>query len=240
MNLPLLILRPEPGNSATCAQAAALGIEAVAAPLFTIAPVAWDPPPPDGIDALLIGSANALRHAGPALTTYADKPAYVVGEATAQAARAAGLRVVAVGTGGLQGVLDDALDRVTHRRLLRLAGQERLTLTLPPGVTMVERVVYAAMPLPLPSGAARLMLAHALPGVAVALHSAAAASHLASEMVRLDLPRHRLHLVALGPRIAAAAGAGWAAIHTAPAPDERSLLALAAQVCHTPAPRGRG
>lgn len=231
MKLPLLVLRPEPGNAATVAAALDLGMEAIAAPLFTVQPVAWDTP--DDVDALLIGSANAIRHAGPGLAAYAGLPTYTVGAATALAAREAGLDVIAVGSGGLQPVLD----MVTHPRLLRLAGQERVPLTPPPHVRMVERVVYAATPLPLPRIAARLMLTHALPGVAVALHSAAAATHLAGEMDRLDLPREKLHLIALGPRIAQAAGTGWAAIHTAPAPDERSLLALACQVCHTPAPR---
>jgi len=230
MMLPLLVLRPEPGNAATLAAATALGIEAIAAPLFAIEPVAWDAPDPQTFDALLIGSVNAIRHAGAA---YAGKPAWVVGETTAQAARAAGLVVARTGTGGLQGVLDT----VTHPRLLRLAGEERVALAPPPHVAMIERVVYAARPLPLPAAIARLMLADALPGLAVALHSAAAAAHLAGEVDRLNLPRGRLHLVALGPRIVAAAGEGWAAIHTAPAPDDRSLLALAAQVCHTPAPR---
>jgi uroporphyrinogen-III synthase len=232
VTLPLLILRPEPGNAATHAAATALGIAAVSAPLFTIQAVAWDAPGP--VDALLIGSANAIRHAGPALSAYAGMPTYTVGAATAQAAREAGLNVVAVGTGGLQPVLDG----VTHTRLLRLAGQERVALTPPPHVQMIERIAYAATPVPLPDGAARLMLTHALPGIAVALHSAAAAAHLAGEMARLNLPRARLHLITLGPRISQAAGEGWAAIHTARTPDERSLLALAAQVCQNPAACG--
>lgn len=231
MKLPLLILRPEPGNAATVAAALDLGMEAIAAPLFTVQPVSWDTP--GDVDALLIGSANAIRHAGPGLAAYAGLPTYTVGAATAEAAREAGLAVIAVGSGGLQPVLDT----VTHPRLLRLAGQEHLPLTPPPHVRMIERIVYAATPLPLPRLAARLMLTHALPGVAVVLHSAAAATHLAGEMDRLELPREKLHLIALGPRIAQAAGTGWAAIHTGPAPDERSLLALAHQVCHTPAPR---
>jgi uroporphyrinogen-III synthase len=233
MSLPLLVLRPEPGNAATLAAANALGIEAIAAPLFAIEPMAWEAPDPAEVDALLIGSANALRHAGARLDAFLDKPAHVVGEATALAARATGLAVASIGSGGLQSVLDG----MAPRRLLRLAGQERIALAPPPGVTITERVVYAARPLPLPGAIARLMLTHALPGMVVALHSAAAATHLAGEMARLDLPRQRLHLAALGPRIAQAAGTGWAAIHTAPAPDERSLLALARQLCHTPAPR---
>lgn len=233
MTLPLLVLRPEPGNTATVCAAHALGILAVAAPLFIIEPVAWDAPCPSEIDALLIGSANALRHAGAGLAAFLAKPAHVVGEATAQAARQAGLSVESAGCGGLQGVLN----ALPPQRLLRLAGEERIALAPPPGVTMIERVVYAARPLPLPDPVARLILAHALPGLVVALHSAAAATHLAGEMDRLGLPRQRLHLAALGLRIAQAAGQGWAAIHIAAMPDERSLLALAQQLCHTPTPR---
>lgn len=235
MIAPLLILRPQPGNAASCAAAELLGVEPVAAPLFAIEPMAWQPPDPTEIDALLIGSANALRHAGPHLAAYAGKPAYTVGEATAQAARQAGLHVEAVGSGGLQTVLDQVAPN--HSRLLRLAAYERVVLTVPPHATMIERTVYAAVPRPLPRAVARLMLTHALPGVVAALHSAQAALHLAEEIDRLGLPRARLYLATIGPRVTAAAGDGWGALHTAPRPDDRSLLALAAQLCHTPALR---
>jgi uroporphyrinogen-III synthase len=100
--------------------------------------------PPGDVDALLIGSANAIRHAGPGLAAYAGLPTYTVGAATAQAAREAGLDVVAVGSGGLQPVLDT----VTHTNLLRLAGQEHLTLTPPPHVRMVERSSMLPRPCP--------------------------------------------------------------------------------------------
>ncbi|HWL48068.1 MAG TPA: uroporphyrinogen III synthase HEM4, partial [Sphingomonadaceae bacterium] len=65
--LPLLILRPEPGASATACRAAQRGHDTVVAPLFTIAPLGWDPPAPDGFDALMLTSAHAARLAGPAL-----------------------------------------------------------------------------------------------------------------------------------------------------------------------------
>lgn len=63
MNLPLVVIRPEPGNTATCASARALGLEAIAAPLFEIEPVGWDVPD-ERFDAILAGSANVFRHAG--------------------------------------------------------------------------------------------------------------------------------------------------------------------------------
>ena len=42
----LLVLRPEPGASATVERARALGLDAVAMPLFEVEPVAWDAPDP--------------------------------------------------------------------------------------------------------------------------------------------------------------------------------------------------
>lgn len=235
MTRPLLVLRPQPGHDATVAAARDLGIEVISAPLFAIEPVAWDAPDARTVDALLIGSANAIRHAGPALAAYAGKPVHAVGETTAQVARDAGFALETVGSGGLQKVL--ATLRSGH--LLRLAGEERLILTPPPGVSVTDRVVYAARPLPLSDTVAGIIRARLSGEIIAALHSAAAASHLGREMTRLDLPRGNVQLLALGPRIAAAAGEGWAAIHTCPAPDERSLLALAAQLCHTPPPCGR-
>ena len=64
----VVILRPEPGASATLARAAAAGIAAVAIPLFAIAPVDWVAPDAKAYDALLLTSANAVRFAGEQLT----------------------------------------------------------------------------------------------------------------------------------------------------------------------------
>ena len=228
MKPPVLILRPEPGASATLAAAHAAGLDAWSFPLFAVAPVAWDAPRPDACDALLIGSANAVRHAGPALSPYAGKPAYVVGERTADAARAAGLTVAAVGEGGLAPVLAEV---PPGTRLLRLAGRERIELAPPPGVTLVERTVYASEPQPLPRECARLLKTHVLPRVVVLLHSAEAARHFAAECQRLAIPRPRIALAALGPRIAAAAGEGWAMIATAQKAEDGALLALAGELC---------
>ena len=71
-------------------------------------------------------------------------------------------------------------------------------------------------------------------GALVLLHSAATARHFAEECDRLGVPRARITLAALGPRIAAAAGAGWGAVHIAPQPDEAALLQLAFDLCGEP------
>ncbi len=223
--LPLVIVRPQPGCDATVAAARERGLDAHGVPLFVIEPLPWDAPDPQGVDALLIGSANALRHAGPGLEAFRGKSAYAVGEITAEAARAAGLEVVAVGRGGLQAVLDGVPPE--HARLLRLAGEERLHLTPPAGVTVAERAVYAARRQPMPPELAALLSG----GAVAVLHSAAAARHLAEECDRLGVPRARVRLAAIGPRVSAAAGSGWASTDDAASPDDGTLLALAGELC---------
>lgn len=218
---PLLILRPEPGCSASVAAARALGLSAIGAPLSAIEPVSW-PTPDLAFDAILAGSANAFRHGGPQLLALRHLPVYAVGQATAEAATAAGFTVAVVGEGGLQAVLA-ALS--APARLLRLGGTERVALEVPAGVEVLEREVYTATPLP---------LGEVPPGpTVVALHSAVAAKRFAAECERLALPRRRFALACIGPRVAAAAGPGWAEVRSAATPDDRALLALAADLCHS-------
>lgn len=226
---PVIVIRPEPGCTATVEVARVLGFDAHAFPLFAVHPVAWKAPAADKFDAILLGSANAPRHAGSALAAYAGKPTYTVGAMTAEVARAAGLDVVASGAGGIKALIPLLLPE--HRRLLRLSGRERMTLTPPRGVSIQERVVYASEPLPLPP-ALRMMLNRP---VLVLLHSAEAAHHFAALCDEHRLDRSRIALAALGPRIARAAGDGWAALRAAEVPADTALLALARQMCQDPA-----
>ena len=228
MTLPIIAIRPEPGCAATIAAGREAGLAIESWPLFEVRPVAWDAPLPDAFDALLLGSANALRHGGAALAAYRGKPAYAVGEATADAARAAGLEIAAIGSGGLQAVLDT--EAGLPPRLLRIAGAEHVPLTAPGGVTLLTRIAYESVALPLaPELTERLA-----EGALVLLHSAAAARHFAGECSRLGVAREKLALAALGSRIATAAGPGWCAVRSAEQPREAALLALAADMCHEP------
>lgn len=224
MSYRLLALRPEPGLAATLERAGAMGLAITGHALSEIRAVAWDCPDPAGIDGLLIGSANAILHGGPHLARLREKPVYAVGEATAAAARAAGFAIAMTGSGGLQGVLD-AIAAPCH--LLRIAGEEHVPLTPPTGVTFAEVIAYRSVALPLDPAAALLGSGEVL----VLLHSAATARHFAAECDRLGLARAAIALAALGPRIAAAAGEGWGAVHTATTPDEGALLQLAFDLC---------
>jgi uroporphyrinogen-III synthase len=226
---PLLVVRPEPGNAATLAAAKALGLEAHGDPLFEVVPVPWTAPPAMGFDAVLIGSANVLRHGGEALVGYASLPAYVVGLTTAEAARQAGFTVAAVGSGGLQGLVA-RLAEDGRRRVLRPLGTEHVPLEVQPDTSIETVVVYEARPLPLSASSAAFLGENTV----VMLHSAAAARHFAAECDRLSAARHKVALACIGPRVVAAAGEGWASVASAERPDDTALLALAARMCQNP------
>ncbi len=226
----LFVIRPQPGCEATTVAARDMGLNAQAFPLFDVRPLGWEPPPPESFDALLIGSANALRHGGSALEGYRGKPAYAVGASTAEAARAAGLAIAGTGEGGLQALLRNIAPH--HRRLLRLAGRERVALTPPEGITLTEREVYASAPMP-----ASLELVERLrAGGVVLLHSGEAARHFAALCDANTVSRAALAIAALGPRIAVVAGTGWAALASAASADDQALLALAGRMCQDFAP----
>lgn len=224
--LPIVAIRPEPGLSATLAGGEAEGLPIFGEPLFAIRPVAWELPETERFDGLLIGSANAIRHGGAALDQCRDLPVYAVGQATARLAEKRGFHVALVGEGGLQNVLDTLAGQKLH--LLRVTGVEHRPLASPPTITLTERIAYDSHALPMPAGMSRKLAG----GAIIMLHSGVAAQHLGHECDRQGLNRKLLHIAALAPRIAEAAGDGWASRHSATAPNEAALLALARQLCH--------
>jgi uroporphyrinogen-III synthase len=208
MNRRALVLRPEPGASATVARLAAAGLEASAVPLFAVASVAWAVPA-DGFDALLLTSANAVRHGGD-LSAVRHLPVVAVGAATAAAATAAGLDVRWTGAGDAKAA---AALVPAMTRLLHLAGRDRVALD---GVAAVT--VYDSVALPV----AREAMAAAKGGV-VLLHSARAAARFAE--LAAELPDVRI--AALSAAVAQAAGPGWAEVAVAARPSDATLVETA-------------
>ena len=225
---PLLVVRPEPGNAVTVASARARGLNAVAAPLFAIEPVAWTVPPVERFDALLLGSANAVRCGGAGLAGLTGLAAYTVGEATADAARQAGFAVAGSGSGGLAELIPK-LAADGRRRILRLAGEEHVELDPPPGMQVETVVAYRARALALPEPARASLEQKAV----VLLHSAAAARYFAALCERARIARGNVALACLGVRVADAAGRGWDEVRTAPRPTDAALLVLAAEMCQS-------
>ena len=231
--VPLVIIRPEPGNMTTTAAARALALDARGFPLFEVVAKSWEAVLPDRYDALLVGSANVFRLGGRGLAALRSLPVYAVGAATAAAAQAAGFTLAVTGAGAIQALLGELAPG--HQHLLRLTGQERVTLALPTGTSIDERVVYVSQPRALPGELEALLRQPAI----VALHSAEAAQHLTAECVRCGIRRAPLRLAALSARIGAAAGDGWGEVAAAALPDDKALLALARQMCQEPWLAGR-
>ena len=214
----ILVLRPEPGAGETVHRLRERGIEAIAAPLFTVAPVAWQAPDPAAFDALLLTSANAVRHGGDQLGKLRGLPVHAVGEATAAAARDAGFGVASSGDAGVDRLLA-SIDQ--ELRLLHLCGKDwREPVDAPQQITRIA--VYQATPVEFPD------LRSAKGSVAL-IHSPRAAARFA-ELIALP-DRASIAVAAISNAAAAAAGAGWKHVEAAAQPSEEALLALAARLC---------
>jgi len=217
MSRPIAVLRPEPGNGATAAAIEARGHAAIRLPLFAVRPLAWQAPDPSTFDALLLTSANAVRHAGAGLARLAALPAYAVGEATAAAARAAGLKVAAAGDSNAAALLA-AAGKAGVRRALHLAGRDRLVEA--GGIVASVIPVYASEPLPVaPEALARLA------GSVALVQSARAAHRLATLLPAIE--RGGIALVAVSRRAAMAAGPGWETVVVPGSPRGEALIAAA-------------
>lgn len=212
---PLAVLRPEPGNKATCERIRAGGGIPLALPLFIVRPLEWRAPPAERFDALFLTSANAVRHGGVGLETYRGLPVFAVGEATAAAARMAGLTVAAVGTRDAAELAGRARAHGV-RRALRLAGHDRATIDRS-GVAETIAVYASEARTPTPAEIA------ALAGSVALLHSPRAAARLAA----LVPDRSTVRLAAISPATLAAAGPGWATADVAAVPDDAALIATA-------------
>ena len=214
--MPLLIVRPQPGADATAARARALELEPVSVPLFAIKPIDWTPPDSEHFDALLLTSANAVRHAGEAVSRYAALPTFAVGHATQAAANASGLGVVATGDSGVEAILP-VIEEKGWTRVLHLAGRDHHPYP-PTALQVTTCIVYAAIEtdaaLPDP------------PYVAL-LHSERAATRLA----QLASDRAAIAIVAISSDVATAAGLGWRHVAIAPTSEDAAMLALAARLC---------
>ncbi len=208
MSRPLAVLRPEPGNAATARriEALGLGLVAIRLPLFAVHPLDWALPDLSAIDALLVTSANAIRHGGPELAALRHLPVVAVGAASARAAEAAGFVVGAVGTAGAE----DAVARAGGARLLHIAGRD-----LAQDFGLATVTVYASDAVPVDG---RVLI----DSVAL-VHSARAARRLSE--VAPD--RSRIAVAAISSEVAVAAGDGWRAIGIAEQPTDAALIATA-------------
>jgi uroporphyrinogen-III synthase len=220
----ILIVRPQPGAAATAERAAALGLEAIVAPLFEIVPLDWSMPD-IAVEAVMLTSANAVRQAGAGLKPLTGLACFVVGEATAAAAASAGFRDVRC-AGGTVEMLTAAIEASGVRNVLHLCGRHR-TDAPRAKVRVIDVPVYEAKGRSSLSSEAQQALGD---GAIALIHSTRAARLLA----RLAAPfRGRTMIAAISEGAASAAGDGWARIAVAARPTDEALLELAGKLCQS-------
>ena len=213
----VLVLRPEPGATATVQRAREIGLEATAVPLFRIKPVPWTAPDAREFDALLLTSANAARHGGEELKKLQVLPVYAVGAATARAALDAHLKIAAFGNEGVDRLLESI---PTGLRLLHLCGEHRkMPSTMRQEITPV--VAFRAIEIPEPE------MSDATGGIAL-IHSPRAGRRFA-ELIE---DRGDTAIAAISRAAAEAVGSGWKTVETAEQATDDALLALAASLCN--------
>lgn len=225
MSRPLFIVRPEPGNSATSANACARGLEVHSFPLFETAATPWDAPDPARYVGVIMTSANAARLAGHGLQRYIHLPLYAVGDVTGDAAREAGFLSIVSGDGDVERLLGKIATLGLHR-LLHLSGADYQPFT-PHGVEIERRTVYASNAIP----PAQELLAALKPGGVVMLHSPRAAKQFAAIIESHAIDPSKLSLAAISANAAEAAGASWHQISIAPRPRDAALLECAVALC---------
>ena len=215
MTTRVIVLRPEPGASETARRARERGLTAEAMPLFEIEPIPWEVPSAD-YDGLLLTSANAVRHGGGTLQQLRRLPVHAVGQATAEAARAAGFDVVNAGNGGVDTLLQSISPDL---KLLHVCGADR---KIPDAAQRIVAVpVYRAIEQALDVSELRHVVA--------LIHSPRAGRRFAE----LVADRQTIAIAAISSAAADAVGTGWTSVAAADQPTDEALLALAARLCNT-------
>ncbi len=193
MTLPgrgVWITRAEPGASATAARLRAVGLDPLIAPLLSLRLLETSLDL-GGVGALAFTSANGVR-AFAARSDRRDLPVFTVGDATAQAARAAGFETVTSADGAasdLVRLIAAAQPRgvALHPSGLHLAGDVKGGLERA-GIMARDVALYDTPAVDaLPSGALEALAARGV--AAVLIHSPRAADILAGLAAGLDLSR---------------------------------------------------
>jgi uroporphyrinogen-III synthase len=230
--LRILVTRPEPAARRTAARLAELGHRAVVLPLTETRPLPLGPDAPKGAVALAVTSANAVRHAPPALVAaLAGLPCHAVGERTAEAARAAGFARVEAGSGGAEALAERIAPPLAGKALVYLCGRirfpgfEKRLAAAGVRVHALESYDTVAVAYGDVEMAARL----GGPVDAVLLYSAAAADAAVALAARPALSPlfAAADFLCLSQRVAARlSGLDAGRVRVARRPDEASLLAL--------------
>jgi len=224
MMMPLLLLRPQPGNDASAARARELGLTVIQIPLFDVLPADGGLLPTGPFDALLLTSTNGVRFGATVMAAFAGLPIYAVGETTAYAARFARHEHVITGGGDAQSTA--AMMAADGRRsVLHIAGEDVRPFDSH-GMNIYRYTVYRTVECD--TAAARAAL-NGLGPVVLAVHSPRAGIQLS--LLVPATRRMRMHIVAISEAAARVCGKGWASVTVSERPDDTALLHCVETLC---------
>lgn len=230
----VLITRPREDAGRLAAAFAARGIASVAAPLMKIE-LTPAPVPLDGVQAILLTSANGAR-ALAAASPRRDVRVLAVGRATAEAARAAGFAAVASADGdvhALAALARRGLDR-QGGALLHVSGADvagnLAGMLARDGFDARRLALYAARTVPaLPFPAAEALRAGTLDGVALFSPRGADSFVRLVRAAHLEDTTAPLIVFCLSAAVAeAASGLAWRSVAIAARPDQDALVDMVA------------
>jgi len=229
----VLITRPEEDARGLVADLAARGIEAVVTPLLSIDFVDEARLDLDGVQALLMTSANGVR-AFARNTLERGVLVLAVGDATARAAEEAGFQDVTSAAGDVDDLaalaakrLDPGAGALLHPAGSKVAG-DLAGLLKRAGFNYRRSVLYAARTATeLPETARRGLAAGIIDGVLIYSPRTGVTFKRLIEEAGLGAALASVRAYCLSANVAAAvAGLPWAGIETAARPEQSALLAL--------------
>ena len=235
--MPILITRPAADAAALAERLQALGAETLIEPMLTIKPLAGAALELDGVQAVLVTSANGARALSRA-TPRRDVPVFAVGEASAECARELGFTTVTAAGGDVEALAREvsaALDPVSGA-LLHVSGAQQagdLVATLQSaGFTAQRAVLYEAQAAEALSP--RCVTALQEGAIDCALFFSPRSGAIFARLIRqagLARCSRRIEALCLSPAVARSLDAlEWRSVRTAAAPDQEALLALLPRV----------
>ena len=228
----VIVTRPAEATAALQADLAARGIDALAAPMLTVEPLASERVNPMTVQAVLVTSANGAEGAA-RLGLSGDLPVLAVGDATARAARTAGFSQVTAADGDAAALVDLVTRRCRPQdgALIWASGEAvstDLVSTLSEhGFEVVRRVVYRTVPAAsLPEEVVAGLRAGSVEGVLFfSPRSAEAFARLACGL-ELEAECRAVRAYCLSDPIARIASKlAWRGIHVADTPTKAALIA---------------
>ena len=229
----VLVTRPHEDASPLVAKLAALGVDAIAAPLLDIKIIAGDSLNMDGVQAVLFTSANGVR-AFVARCSGRDVPALCVGDATGREAHAAGFTHIKSAGGDVAALAalvaaecDPAAGALLHPAGSKVAGDLAGRLQ-GAGFTYRREIMYEAIKAEaLPQAAHVALAAGRVDGVLLYSPRTGTAFAALVSGAGLGNTLGRVTAYCLSPAVAQQVqDLPWAAVKVAASPDQDALLAL--------------